>query len=106
MLTQIAPILAEYIRSCACSALLPPCPDPAASNCVPLATITIRKRDCKIMRVCNWSVRKFVTTFPNLQYWLSFLPFVRSLRQAIEIGCCRPFPSLGSAGTLGGNAIG
>ena len=102
VLTQIAPILAEYIRSCACSALLPPCPDPAASNCVPLATITIRKRDCKIMRVCNWSVRKFVTTFPNLQYWLSFLPFVRSLRQAIEIGCCRPFPSLGSAGLSAG----
>ena len=82
-----------FVRA-SCSALLPPCPDPAVSNCVPLATITIRKRDCKIMRVCNWSVRKFVTTFPNLQYWLSFLPFVRSLRQAIEIGCCRPFPSL------------
>jgi hypothetical protein len=102
VVVQMAPIVSEYIRSCLCSALLPPSPDPAASNCVPLATITIRKRDCKIMRVCNWSVRKFVTTFPNLQYWLSFLPFVRSLRQLIEDGCCPPFPSLDSAGLSAG----
>jgi hypothetical protein len=105
VLVQIAPIVAEYIRSCFCSALLPPCPDPAVSNCVPLATITIRKRDCKIIRVCNWSVRKFVTTFPNLQYWLSFLPFVRTLRQLIEIGCCRPFNRLSnSSGLVSGAA--
>ena len=82
-----------------------PVPIPPVSNCVPLATITIRKRDCKIMRVCNWSVRKFVTTFPNLQYWLSFLPFVRTLRQLIEIGCCRPFNRLSnSSGLVSGAA--
>jgi len=104
VLLQLVPILAEYIRSCLCSALLPPCPDPAVSNCVPLATITIRKRDCKIIRVCNWSVRKFVTTFPNLQYWLSFLPFVRSLRQAIEIVCCRPFSRLSNSSGLASGA--
>jgi hypothetical protein len=94
VLEQLAPIGAEYIRSCLCSALLPPCPDSVASNCVPLATITIRKRDCKIMRVCNWSARKFATTFPNLQYWFSFLPFTRLLREAIETVCCRPFRRL------------
>ena len=54
------------------------------------------------MRVCNWSVRKFVATFPNLQYWLSFLPFVRMLRELIEIGCCQPFPRLGNAGVSAG----
>lgn len=104
VLVQVAPIVAEYIRSCLCSALLPPCPDPALGNCVPLATITIRKRDCKIMRVCNWSARKFVTTFPNLQYWFSFLPFVRNLRQAIATACCRPFSRLATGGLLSGAA--
>jgi hypothetical protein len=94
VVVQLAPILGEYIRSCLCSALLPPCPDPAASNCVPLAMITIRKRDCKIMRVCNWSARKFATTFPNLQYWFSFLPFTRLLREAIARVCCRPLRRL------------
>ena len=94
VIVPLAPIVGEYIRSCLCSALLPPCPEPAASNCVPLATITIRKRDCKIIRVCNWSRRKFATTFPNLQYWFSFLPFTRLLREAIERVCCRPLRGL------------
>jgi hypothetical protein len=102
VLVQLAPILGEYLRSCLCSALLPPCPEPAGDNCVPLATITIRKRDCKILRVCNWSQRKFVTTFPNLQYWLSFLPFVRNLRQAIERACCRPFRTIDNTGFAAG----
>jgi hypothetical protein len=94
VLLQLAPTLGEYLRSCLCSALLPPCPAPAADNCVPIATITIRKRDCKILRVCNWSQRKFATTFPNLQYWFSFLPFTRTLREAIERVCCRPLRRL------------
>lgn len=96
VLVQLAPILGEYLRACLCSALLPPCPEPAGDNCVPLATITIRKRDCKILRICNWSQRKFATTFPNLQYWFSFLPFARTLRQAIERVCCRPLRRLES----------
>jgi hypothetical protein len=96
VLVQLAPILGEYLRACLCSALLPPCPDPVGDNCVPLATITIRKRDCKILRVCNWSQRKFATTFSNLQYWFSFLPFARTLRQAIDRVCCRPFRGLES----------
>lgn len=94
ILLQLAPVVGEYLRSCLCSALLPPCPELAYDNCVPLATITVRKRDCKIIRVCNLSHRKFVTTFPNLQYWLSFLPFVRQLRQLLERACCRPLRQL------------
>ncbi|HEY2922860.1 MAG TPA: hypothetical protein VGK77_28100 [Candidatus Binatia bacterium] len=105
VLVQLAPILGEYLRSCLCSALLPPCPDPASDNCVPLATITIRKRDCKILRVCNWTSRKFVTTFPDLQYWFSFLPFVRNLRQAIERACCRPFRKIDSTGVAAGARV-
>jgi hypothetical protein len=105
VLVQLAPILGEYLRSCLCSALLPPCPDPAGDNCVPLATITVRKRDCKILRVCNWTSRKFVTTFPNLQYWFSFLPFVRNLRQAIERACCRPFRKIDNTGIAPGARV-
>jgi hypothetical protein len=90
VLLRLAPILGEYLRSCLCSALLPPCPTPTDDSRVPLATITVRKRDCKIMRVCNLGPRKFLTTFPNLQYWFSFLPFVRQLRQLLEQACCRP----------------
>ena len=94
VLLQLAPIIGEYLRSCLCSALLPPCPEATDDTRVPLATITIRKRDCKIMRVCNLGPRKFLTTFPTLQYWFSFLPFVRQLRQSLEQICCRPFRTL------------
>ena len=96
VLLLLAPIIGEYLRSCLCSALLPPCPTATDDPRVPLATITIRKRDCKIMRVCNVGPRKFLTTFPNVQYWLSFLPFVRQLRQLLERICCRPFRALES----------
>lgn len=94
VLLLLAPILGEFIRSCLCSVLLPPCPGPVDRDRVPLATVTIRREDCKVLRVCNWGPRKFVVTFPNLQYWFSFLPFVRQLRKLLEQLCCRPLREL------------
>ena len=96
-----APVIIEYLRSCLCSALLPPCPDPAPANCVPLATITIRRKDCHIIRICNLEGRKFLTTFPNLQYWLSWLPYVRNLRNALARVCCNVLPVRGDNVTTG-----
>jgi hypothetical protein len=87
-----APVIIEYLRSCLCSALLPLCPDPPPANCVPLATITIRRKDCRIIRICNLEGRKFLTTFLNLQYWLSWLPYVRNLRNALARVCCTVLP--------------
>jgi len=76
------------LKECICSALLPPCPGPQLDGCVPLATITIRRRDCRILRICNLEGRKFLVTFPNLAYWLSFLPFGRILRERLAALCC------------------
>ena len=94
ILLLLAPVLGDFIRSCICSVLLPPCPGPVGYDRVPLATVTIRREDCTILRVCNLGPRKFVTTFPNLQYWLSWLPFVPQLRKALEKACCDPLPQL------------
>src|SRR5438105_2926562 len=88
---EIALVGAEYMLYCACSALLPPCPLPVEDPRVPLATVTVRRDNCRVVRVCNLSYRKFATTLPNLQYWLSFIPFVRQLRKALEKLCCRGF---------------
>jgi len=76
------------LKECICSALLPPCAGPQLDGCVPLATITIRRRDCRILRICNLEGRKFLVTFPNLAYWLSFLPFGRILRERLAALCC------------------
>lgn len=89
ILQALVPILVEYLRFCICSAFLPPCPETGPNNCVPLATITVRGRDCRVIRICNLENRKFLTTFPNLQYWLSFLPFGRNLRELLNRLCCR-----------------
>ncbi|HEY7303658.1 MAG TPA: hypothetical protein VH601_06075 [Bryobacteraceae bacterium] len=92
-LQLFVPVIIEYLRGCLCSALLPPCPDPTLANCVPLATLTVRLKDCQVLRICNLEGRKFLTTFPNLQYWLSFLPYVRNLRKALERVCCAVLPA-------------
>lgn len=102
--TVLAPVAAEYIRYCFCAALLPPCPAPVEDPRVPLAAVTVRRDDCRVVRVCNLSYRKFVTTFPNLQYWFSFIPFVRQLRVLLERICCREFEQRRPGSTLNQDA--
>lgn len=82
--------LAQLLE-CFCSGILPPYKKMINDPLVPLAAITISQCDCQVLRVCNMTVhRKFLTTFPNLQYWLSWFP-MRSIRKKIEKTCCDPF---------------
>ena len=85
----------EYIRYCICAAFLPPCPEVVCDPRVPIASVTVRRDangNCRVIRVCNLGVRKFVTTFLSLGYWLSFLsPLLRAIRRGLETICCRPF---------------
>ncbi len=88
----VGQILWEYILDCICSAFLPPCPCPVSDDRVPIATVTIQKtptNPCQLVKVCNLDVRKFCTTFPALQYWLSpFGAFARGLRKGLSNLCC------------------
>lgn len=78
----------DALLACFCSALLPPCPEPADDLRVPLAVLHVAP-DCRVNSICNWTtLRKFATTLPNLQYWLSALPFGRALRELLEAFCC------------------
>jgi hypothetical protein len=73
---------------------LPPCPDPALVDCVPLATVTTTRQQCRVVRVCDLSARKFLVTIPNIAYWLSFFSLDTigtSIRRILEAFCCRPF---------------
>jgi hypothetical protein len=79
----------DTVMACFCSALLPPCPPPSSEVRVPLASIHVAGKPCRVERICNWSIhRKFATTFPSLQYWLAILPFGVQLRQLLERVCC------------------
>jgi hypothetical protein len=89
-------IASLVIQKCLCAALLPPCPDMSETDCVPLATITVKRRPCHVIKICNISARKFLITIPNIQYWLSFFTMFQasganafdSLRQLLERLCC------------------
>jgi hypothetical protein len=84
-------VFVDAVLGCFCSALLPPCPDPAPDDRVPLAVIRVRRRDCVVLSVCNWTpLRRLVLTAPTLSYWLSVLPILRSPAELIHRLCCEP----------------
>lgn len=79
----------DALLACYCSALLPPCPTAHPDGLVPLASIRVSANPCRVLSICNWTRhRKFATTFPSLQYWLSIFPFGVELRRMIERTCC------------------
>jgi hypothetical protein len=85
---------AAVIQKCLCAAVLPPCPDTASDDCVPIATVTVKRRPCAVVSICNVTARKFLVTMPNLQYWLSFFvppgadnPLTAALR---DLCCAEP----------------
>jgi hypothetical protein len=84
---QLDATLFELIAECFCSALLPGCPEPAADNCVPLAVVKVRSRDCRVLEICNWEERKLLITWTTVGYWLSWLPW-HKLRESIAQLCC------------------
>jgi len=85
---QMFQIAVELFRSCVCSALLPACPADSPDACVPLATLTVRAADLRVLRICNWDARKFVITMPTLGYWLGWLPIFDTIRETVVKLCC------------------
>jgi hypothetical protein len=84
-------VFAALLRDCICNSLLPQCPPPVDCNCVPLATLSVRLKDCKVLSVCNWAAREFVLTFPDIIAWLEPTKILDLLRQLIEHLCCGVF---------------
>lgn len=94
---QVLEVLAAVFQKCLCGALLPPCPGPELNDCVPIATVTVTRGRCAVKHICNIGHRKFLITWPSVQYWLSWLPLFSSwipagttLRKLIDALCCTP----------------
>jgi hypothetical protein len=91
VLTALAFPLLEAILACFCHSLLPPAPCGTTEDRIPLAVVRVRKRDCKVVSVCNFTpLRKTVLTFPTLAYWLSLIPLGSALSDLIHQLCCTP----------------
>ncbi|MDB5812210.1 MAG: hypothetical protein JWN94_4332 [Betaproteobacteria bacterium] len=131
---SIFEIVKSILQKCLCAALLPPCPLPADADCVPIATVTVSRGKCRVKKICDIANRKFLLTFPILEYWLSWLPIFNSganaggaggvvvgggkkpsLRDLVEALCCKPLRQarepnnpdgqpVGVAGFVGGAA--
>ena len=94
---QVLEIVIAIFQKCLCAALLPPCPPPEMSDCVPIATVKVSPGRCRVEHVCNVKNRRFLVTWRTLGYWFSWLPLLAPWRKAdqtlhglLDLLCCTP----------------
>ncbi|KYF48259.1 hypothetical protein BE08_35050, partial [Sorangium cellulosum] len=75
----------QYLKDCVCEQLLIRCPDPAGKK-VYLADISFKEG--KVYQICNFHRRRYVHTFPTVEYWMSAVPVLPLLKKAVETVCC------------------
>jgi hypothetical protein len=81
----------QSLKDCFCDRLLVDCPDCSSEDEVYLAKVTIRESE--VYQVCNFAKRKYVKSFPTVDYWLSVLPVMPLLGKAVEKLCCMILPT-------------
>lgn len=80
---------AEGLKVCICLSLLPPTPQTTCDSRVPLATVRVRARDCKILSICNWTTqRKMMMTWPALGHWLGIFSVGDFFHNLLDSFCC------------------
>lgn len=84
--------LLQYLKDCFCHHLLVKCHECDADDKVYLAGIQFD--DHKIYKICNFSKRKYVKSFPTVDYWLSLIPIMPLFNKAVEKFCCLVLPDL------------
>ena len=76
----------QYLKDCFCHHLLVKCPTCEDDDKIYLACVEIR--DNKIYKICNFDKRKYVKSFPTVEYWMSLVPILPAIRWAVEKLCC------------------
>jgi hypothetical protein len=82
----------QYLKDCFCSQFLVDCPDCRDNNKIYLASVKIKNN--QVYQICNFSRRKYIKTFPTLEYWLSFLPVAPVIRKLFETVGCSVLPAM------------
>jgi hypothetical protein len=80
----------QYLKDCICDHLLVKCPKCDEDDRLYLACISIR--NSAVYKVCNFSKRRYVKSFPTIGYWASILPVIPFLHQRLEEFCCMILP--------------
>jgi Family of unknown function (DUF6519) len=85
--------LVQHLKDCFCDHLLVSC-----AECNPrnqklyLGVVSIRGGS--LYRVCNFSGRHYLKTFPTVGYWMSLLPIVPLIGAIVARLCCLVVPEL------------
>jgi hypothetical protein len=80
----------QYLKDCFCDHFLVNCPECDEDDKLYLACITIKKGE--VFKVCNFSLRKYVHSFPTVEYWMSVIPIIPIIKRAVETFCCAALP--------------
>jgi hypothetical protein len=83
--------LAQRVKDCICEHLLLDCPTCGENDILILACVDIRNR--QVHSICNFH-RSEVVTFRKLFYWLSAVPIIPLVREAVAELCCLILPDL------------
>ena len=83
---------AQYLKDCICDHLLVNCPPRLQQKDLDLAAVSIRGGS--VYKVCNFSRRRYVKSFPTVGYWLSLVPVLPAFREAVARACCALLPEL------------
>jgi hypothetical protein len=84
--------LTQYLKDCFCNHLLINCPTCHEEDKLYLACVEVK--DHQVYNVCNFSKRKYVKSFPTVEYWLSLIPILPMLKWSVEQACCSVLPNL------------
>ncbi len=83
---------AQYLKDCVCDHLLVDCPPRLEVKDLDLAVVSIRGGS--VYKVCNFSRRHYVKSFPTVGYWLSLIPVLPAFREVVGRFCCALLPEL------------
>jgi DNA-binding beta-propeller fold protein YncE len=82
----------QYLKDCFCHHLLVNCPTCEVEDKLYLACIEVKNH--RVYHVCNFSKRKYVKSFPTVEYWLSLIPVIPILEWSVKQVCCMVLPDL------------
>lgn len=82
----------QYLKDCFCHHFLVNCPECDPDDKIYLACASLRNN--QVYKICNFSRRKYVKSFPTIEYWLSLIPIAPLISKAIEKFCCATLPDI------------
>lgn len=82
----------QYLKDCFCDHFLVNCPQCDEEEKLYLACVSIREN--QVYRVCNFSRRRYVKSFPTIGYWLSVVPIIPILDWLVAQFCGLILPDL------------